>query len=234
VSRPLIGVTLGSDSGRPGFYRLREDYLRSVEQAGGLPVALAPGSPSAAGELVDRLDGLLLSGGADVDPALYGEAPHPKTEVHRERDDFELALARAALAHDLPLLAICRGQQVLNVAAGGTLVQDIPSQVAGSRDHNPDVPRAQTAHEVRLVAGTRLQAILGGERAAVNSFHHQAVGAPGQGVVVSAVCDDDQVIEGIELPSRRFAVGVQWHPESFWRAQPGFHALFAAHVEACR
>jgi putative glutamine amidotransferase len=234
VSRPLIGITVGPDASRPGFVQVREDYLRSVEQAGGLPVVLAPGEAADAAELLDGVDGLLLSGGADVDPALFGEPAHEKLgRVTRARDDFELALTREALARDVPLLAICRGQQVLNVAAGGTLVQDIPAQVGSAIDHDPDAPRASLAHAVHVAEGTRLHAILGGPRVEVNSFHHQSVRDLGRGLVASAWCEPDGIVEGIEGPGRRFAVGVQWHPEGFWRERR-FHALFAAHVEACR
>jgi putative glutamine amidotransferase len=234
VSRPLIGITVGPDAGRPGFFQLREDYLRSVEQAGGLPVVLAPGEAADAAELLDGIDGLLLSGGADVDPALFGEQPHQKLgRVTRARDDFELALTREALAQDVPLLAICRGQQVLNVAAGGTLVQDIPSQLAGSIDHDPDTPRSAVAHTVRVADGTRLHAILGEPRVEVNSFHHQSVKDLGRGLIATAWSEPDSVVEGIESPKHRFVVGVQWHPEGFWRERR-FQALFAAHAEACR
>ena len=237
MSRPLIGITAGPRESGPEWFALRDDYVRAVEQAGGLPVVLAPGPPERAGELLARLDGLLLSGGADVDPVHYGEPRHDKVGgVSPERDTFELALVREALARDAPLLAICRGQQVLNVATGGTLVQDIPSQVAGARvvDHDPDVARWEPAHDVRILPGTRLREILKRDRVTVNSFHHQSVKTPGQGVIVSAYSVGDEVVEGIELPSCRFAVGVQWHPEAFWDRPEGFQPLFAALVSASR
>jgi putative glutamine amidotransferase len=126
--RPVVGITLG-DGDRPGYHGMREDYARSVELSGAIPVVLPSQRPEDAAALLDRLDGLLLSGGIDVDPALYGRPRHPKLgRVDRRRDDFELALTREALARDLPILAICRGHQVLNVATGGTLLQDIPSE----------------------------------------------------------------------------------------------------------
>jgi putative glutamine amidotransferase len=235
ASRPAIGITISYDSKRPGFHLLREDYLRAVEQAGGLPFVLAPGRPEDAPELLGRLDGLLLSGGGDVDPSLFGEERHARVaSVVRERDDFEIALARQALERDVPLLAICRGQQVLNVAAGGTLVQDIPSQVAGTVDHDPDVERWQTTHDVEIVPGTRLRAILGKDRLAVNSFHHQSVRDVGRGLVVSARSPEDAVVEGLEAPDRRFAVAVQWHPEGFWNQRDNFGALFEALVGTAR
>jgi putative glutamine amidotransferase len=234
VKRPLIGVSLG-DGGRPGRHSLREDYVRSLEQAGALPVLLPPVRPGDAPALVARLDGLLLSGGADVDPALYGQPPSAKLgRVERSRDEFELALVRESLARDLPLLAICRGQQVLNVATGGTLLQDIPSELEGAGEHDAPGPRWQVAHEVQLVPHTRLRSILGRDTVAVNSFHHQAVDRPGEGVQVVGRCPEDGVIEAVEIPSRRFVVAVQWHPESFWKRRASFQALFDAHAEACR
>src|SRR5262249_22358210 len=132
VMRPVVGITLG-DGDRPGYHSMREDYVRSVERSEAVPVVLPALRPGDAAALLDRLDGLVLSGGIDVDPALYGAPPHPKLgRVDRHRDEFELALTREALARDMPLLAICRGQQVLNVATGGSLVQDIPSELKGA------------------------------------------------------------------------------------------------------
>jgi putative glutamine amidotransferase len=234
VSRPRIGISVEVPR-RPGFFELRDDYVRSVEAAGGLPLLLAPGRPGDAAELLACLDGLLLTGGCDVDPELYGESAHPKLgRVSRERDLFELALCRQALSGDLPLLAICRGQQVLNVAAGGTLLQDLPSELSGALDHDPDVERWHPAHEVRVEPGSRLREVLREEQVRVNSFHHQAVGRLGDGLVVSARALGDAVVEGIEMPGRRFAVGVQWHPESYWDQGGDFRSLFEALVAEAR
>jgi putative glutamine amidotransferase len=235
VSRPLIGVTIGNDHRRATHFSLRHDYVRAVEAAGGLPVVLAPGRPEDAGELVARIEGLVLSGGEDIDPKLYGETAHETVkDVTLERDLFELALVREALAQDRPTLAICRGQQALNVATGGTLIQDIPSSVAGAADHDPERERWELTHEVRLLPGSRLRQVLGEDRVAVNSFHHQAVKDLGQGLVAAAWSVDDGVIEGIEAPARRFVVGVQWHPESLWNRRPGFQSLFRGLVAAAR
>lgn len=234
MSRPSIGITIGYDDRRAGIHELRHEYVGSVEETGALPLVLVPGKPEDAPAFLDRLDGLLLSGGSDVDPALYGRPPHPKLgKVIRERDDFELALCREALQRDLPVLAICRGQQVLNVATGGTLVQDLPSDV-GSMDHDPRRQRWQVAHDVRIVPGTRLFEILGRDKVSVNSFHHQAVENLGAGLVVSARSEKDDVIEGIEMPGRRFVLGVQWHPESFLGRPDGFRPLFEALSAATR
>jgi putative glutamine amidotransferase len=233
VRRPAIGITIGYDDRRAGLHGLREDYVKSVELAGGLPLVLAPGSADDAADLLDRVDGLVLSGGSDVDPALYGQARHPRLgAVLRQRDDFELALAREAMARDWPILAICRGHQVLNVACGGTLVQDIPSEVVGGFDHDARSERWERSHDVRILQDTRLRTILKRETVAVNSFHHQAVENVGEGLVASAYSAGDQVIEAIEMPERRFVIGVQWHPESFWNRPDGFGALFEGLVTA--
>ena len=233
--RVPIGISIGYDDRRKGVHVLRQDYVRSVEDGGGLPFILAPGRPEDAPALLDRLTGLVLSGGSDVDPALYGKAPHPKLgKVVRERDDFELALAREALRRDMPVLAICRGHQVLNVATGGTLIQDIPSEVTGGVEHDPRRERWERAHLVDIAEGTRLREILGRGTVSVNSFHHQAIQALGAGLVTSARSSGDQLIEGVEMPGRRFVVGVQWHPESFWNQPEGFQSLFRALGEAAR
>lgn len=233
--RPLVGVTIGTDHRRQGHFALRKDYVRAVEAAGGLPVVLAPGRPEDAASLLDRLQGLVLSGGEDVDPAHYGEPAHETvTEVTPERDLFELALAREAVRRDVPTLAICRGQQVLNVAMGGTLIQDIPSSVAGAADHDPERERWELTHDVRLLPGSKLRQVLGEDRVAVNSFHHQAVKDLGEGLVATAWAVEDGLVEGLEASGRRFVVAVQWHPESLWDRRPGFQPLFEALVTEAR
>jgi len=229
--RPTIGITLAVDAENRARYAVRQDYIRSVEQAGGVPLVLAPTDEASIPQLLGHVEALVMTGGSDVDPALYGAARHPKLgDVFRDRDVFEITLCRAALERDLPLLAICRGQQVLNVATGGTLIQDIPSEVAGAADHDPARERWQTAHDVRILPGTRLREILGKDVVAVNSFHHQAVRDLGRGLAVSAVAGDG-VVEAIEAPDRRFALGVQWHPEGFWRERT-FHPLFESLVRS--
>jgi putative glutamine amidotransferase len=238
MARVPVGLTIGN-SRDPEVFSLRDDYVRAVETAGGLPLVLAPGkpedAPALAAEYLDRVEALLLSGGADIDPALYGEERHPTVKrVFPERDAFELALCREALRRDLPTLAICRGHQLLNVATGGTLFQDIASQVEAAVVHDPDQERWERCHDVVLLPGTRLRDILGRERVAVNSFHHQAVKEMGHGLVLSARGCDDGVIEGMEMPDRRFMIGVQWHPESFWDQRQGFQPLFRALVNAAR
>jgi putative glutamine amidotransferase len=233
VSRPLIGITIGYSPDDREIFQLRDDYVRSVETAGGLPLVLAPGRPEDAAPLLDRLDGLVLTGGADVGPQIYGAERHPTVvRILPERDAFELALVREALSRDLPLLAICRGHQVLNVATGGTLVQDIPSEWESTVDHDPEGERWHRAHDVRVLPGTRLRAILERDEVAVNSFHHQAVKDVGEGLVVSARATGDGVVEALERPESRFVLGVQWHPEAFWDKGGAFLPLFEALVRA--
>jgi len=223
--KPVVGITCCSRV---------DDYIESVKRAGGEPVVLDPKDDPA--RSLDRVDALLLSGGLDVDPALYGEAPHATTEVDAARDRFEIPLSREAVARDMPVFAICRGVQVLNVAAGGTLVQDIPSAVTTDLPHAIDVPKDQIAHPVRVTPGTRLATSLGASAALetcdVNSRHHQAVGQVAPSFVVSAVSADG-VVEAIERPESTFCVGVQWHPENFWRTGE-FSGLFAAFVDAAK
>jgi putative glutamine amidotransferase len=155
-------------------------------------------------------------------------------DVTPERDAFELALAREAVARDCPTLAICRGQQVLNVALGGTLVQDIASSIAGAADHDPERERWELTHRVTLLPGTKLRQVLGRDEVDVNSFHHQAVKDLGRGLLASAFSAEDGVVEGVEAPERRLVIGVQWHPESFWDRPPGFQSLFEALVAEAR
>jgi len=211
-----------------------DDYVESVKRAGGEAIVLSNSDDPSV--VLDRVDGILLTGGLDVDPAFYGETPHPTTEAAPERDRFELPLSKTAVERDVPVLAICRGVQVLNVAAGGTLVQDIPSTVASDLPHSIDVPKDTIAHDVRVSRGTRLAQALGPatplDACAVNSRHHQSVGNVAPHFVVSAVSSDG-IIEGIERPASSFCVGVQWHPENFWRTGE-FDGLFDAFVAAAR
>jgi putative glutamine amidotransferase len=189
-------------------------------------------------EALAGVDGLLLTGGGDVEPSRYGEPPHATLEdVDPSRDQFEMGLITAARRSDLPIFAICRGVQVLNVSGGGTLVQDIPSQVAGALNHSLSVPQHQPyelAHEVWVEKDSLLSNLmcerLESDSCDVNSRHHQAVNHVAPGFKVSATAPDG-VIEAIEDPSQRFCLGVQWHPENFWRTGE-FRALFEAFLEA--
>ena len=209
-----------------------DDYVECVARAGGQPVVLKTTDDAAA--VVGGLDGLLLTGGLDVDPSLYGEEPHATTQTAPDRDRFEIPLSTAAIELDLPLLAICRGVQVLNVAAGGSLIQDIPSAVTTEVNHSIDVPKEHLAHPIKITPCSRLADALGSacdiETCAVNSRHHQAVDRVAPSFVVSAVSPDG-VIEAIERPTSTFCVGVQWHPENFWKTGE-FAGLFERLVQA--
>ncbi len=227
---PLIGLTL--DSEPPGgysqltWYALRENYFAAVRRAGGLPVAL-PHEPEDAAAYLDRIDGLIIPGGGfDVDPALFGAATrHASVTTKDRRTAFELAITRAAVTRDMPVLGICGGEQLLNVALGGTLIQHIPDEVEGALAHEQANPRTETGHSVRVVAGTLLHGIVGADEIEVNSAHHQAVRDLAPGLVVAAIAPDG-VIEGIEDSRRRFCLGVQWHPEFALGA--GDDRIFAA------
>ena len=223
MSSPIVAIT---PCKKP------RDYDAAVRRAGATPRPLTLDQPT--DEALDGVDGLLLTGGDDVDPALYGEAPHPTYGVSEPgRDAFEIALVRRALAADLPVLAICRGLQVLNVALGGTLIQDIPSEPATLLLHDAQGPPTTLAHTVAVAPGSCLATLVGPDDSrAVNSRHHQAVRALGEGLVVTATSPDG-VIEAAEVPAARFCVGVQWHPENF-HATGEFDALFKGFVDACR
>ena len=233
--RPLIGVTL--DAELPGgysaypWYALRQNYAAAIAAAGGLPVAL-PHDPALAGAFLDRIDALVVTGGAfDVDPALYGAgARHATVTLKAGRTAAELALVEGALARDRPVLGICGGEQLLAVALGGTLIQHIPDAVPGALEHEQPNPRHEPGHRVTIVPGTALARIVGAATMDVNSAHHQAVAAPGPRAAVNAVAPDG-VIEGVEDPGRRFCLGVQWHPE--FLIDPGDRRIFDALIAAC-
>lgn len=239
--QPLIGIPSGSvASSAPGTrtYRFNGNYTNSVAAAGGLPVAIPLDLPEDALQaLFIRLDGLLLAGGDDVDPVCYGEAPHPALgAVDPARDETELRVARWALAAHLPTFAVCRGIQVLNVAAGGSLYQDIPAQLPAAlrHDYSPAISGwDRPTHDVSVEAGSRLAAVMATAAVATNSFHHQSVKSVAAGFVPVAWAPDG-VIEAIEAPDQPFAVGVQWHPEAMTRIDEAARRLFRAFVEAAR
>jgi putative glutamine amidotransferase len=211
MSKPVIGITAYREPARWGPWDveavlLPDAYVRAVESAGGYAVLLPPG---AAVELLDRLDGLLLAGGADIDPERYGAEVAPETAGLRpDRDASELVLAAAAASRDVPTLGVCRGMQVMVVAAGGSLLQHVPQHV-GHEGHRP-APGTYGSHPVSLTPGSRLHDVLG-DSLVVSSSHHQGVADAGK-LTVSGWADDG-VVEGVEDPLRRFAIGVLWHPE---------------------
>jgi putative glutamine amidotransferase len=231
---PVIGLTTYLDQARTGIWDVRASflpasYLQGVALAGGLAVLLPPQPvhADAADRVLDRLDGLVITGGKDVDPAAYGQPPHPATdEPGPQRDGWEFALLRGALEQELPVLGICRGAQVLNVALGGTLHQHLPD-VIGHRGHQAGNAVFSTL-AVRTVPGTRLAGLLG-DSANVLCYHHQAIARVGAGLVVSA-WDADGVAEALELPGDGFVLAVQWHPEESLDDL----RLFTAIVDAAR
>jgi putative glutamine amidotransferase len=189
-------------------------YLRAIERAGGLPIVLPPLESDRIAPLLDRLSGVLLSGGPDLDPAAYGRAAHPELgPTEPQLDAFEVQLAREADARGLPILGICRGAQALNIARGGTLHQHLPEITDGSIAHRQSQPGHEVTHKVRVAPRSGLAAVVGSRRIAVNSFHHQAVDTLGSGLRAVAWADDG-VIEGIEGREGSFLLGVQWHAET--------------------
>lgn len=249
--RPLIGVTTSemrraesinpTPEGEPPArleMALGLPYLRGLEAAGALPVVMPPLNDEAIEPLLDRFDGICLSGGPDLDPQGYGAEPHPELgPIEPDLDRFELAVARRADARGMPILAICRGTQALNVVRGGALHQHLP-EISTEIAHRQLTPGDQTSHPVAVEPGSKLAAALGGEeidisdRLDVNSFHHQAIDRLGEGLRISARAPDG-TIEAVEDPSRPFLIGVQWHAETLVH-RPYEAALFRHFVEACR
>ncbi|MEJ7750740.1 MAG: gamma-glutamyl-gamma-aminobutyrate hydrolase family protein [Thermoleophilaceae bacterium] len=244
MTKPLIGVTTSEvrtgeqvDQTSQGEPPRREmalglTYLRAVEAAGGLPVVIPPLELDAVDPLLDRFGGICLSGGPDLDPSSYHARRHPDLgPVEPELDLFELELARRADARGLPILAICRGQQALNVSRGGTLHQHLPDRPHHiDIDHRQSVPAMDSSHSVEIAPGSRLSRLLGRRSARVNSFHHQAVDRLGTGLRAVAWAPDG-VIEGVEAPGREFVVGVQWHAETLVHRRDNA-SLFGGLVDA--
>ncbi len=243
---PVIGITatLREDVDRVAerplgkFVRADLDYVEGVADAGGVPVVLPPvGEERTAEAILGGLDGLLLSGGSDLDPGYYGEKPIPELGVTLpERDAFEMALLGLALRRGLPVFGICRGMQVLNVALGGTLYQDLPSQLG--RDvlkHRQETPKWQPTHEIEISGDSYLAEITGRRAVKVNSYHHQGIKALAGGLAVTA-CSSDGVIEAVEARdlSEGWLLGVQWHAEAMRGAGPQQRNLFEAHVSAAK
>ncbi len=235
MGRPAIGICTPLERARWAAWELDafllpRNYVDAVHRAGGLALLLAPDPVLAEqpDEILDRVDGLMLAGGADIDPGSYGAEPHPETIGSvPERDAFEIALVRRALERDLPFLGICRGMQVLNVACGGSLHQHLP-EVVGHGEHRRVLGSFDGAdHDVRLAVGSLAARAAGEEHHATKSHHHQAVDRVGDGLVVTGWAEMDEVIEALELEGNGFALGVQWHPEADERSR-----LIAALVAA--
>lgn len=240
AKRPLIGIpcfsTERADSRRP-VYANNKTYVHAIERAGGVPLLLPPMDlAESRAAALSALDGLLLTGGGDLDPAYYGEEMLPQcNEPERERDEAEFAFTQDALAERMPILGVCRGMQLLNVTRGGNLIQDLATQRPETARHDQlDHPRTFRAHSMDINPSSRLGEILGLSQAMVNSLHHQAVDRPGEGVEIVA-WSEDGVAEALELRDYPFALAVQYHPEELVTDDDEASVrLFRAFVEACR
>ena len=232
---PLIGIpmypTRVDDADSPSQMSGLRSYAERLVEAGATPVFLPLAALPILDRYLDRLHGVLLPGGCDVAPALFGEEPHPMLKVvSAPRDEFEIALCRAAVERDMPVLGICRGIQVLNVAMGGSLIQDIPAQVITPVNHRSEDEK-ELRHEIEVHPESLLARIIGSGRHPVNSQHHQSIRELAPGVVLTAECPVDGIVEAVELKGKSFVLGVQFHPEC---RPERFASLFTAFVSACR
>lgn len=229
--KPTILVTADWKTEPARIVTAGSSYVSAVIDAGAVPVVVAPSESyrniqQAANDLLDIGSALLLTGGQDVDPVFFNEAPHRALgEVNPVRDEFELALTAEALRRGIPILGICRGMQVLNIAAGGGLIQDIPSMVAGAHAHSVQAPKDHPVHWVRMTPDSRVARLMNAQSIRVNSFHHQSCSPLGQGFSVTAQADDG-IVEAIERDCSQFVVGVQWHPECLYVKHPQFQGFF--------
>lgn len=240
MKKPVIGITADHEEpdpeaklqGKPGSYFLRQNYSDAVVKAGGVPLVL-PHEPELAEVILERIDGLIVTGGDfDIDPAMFGATTkHATVKIKGRRTDFEAAAVKMALARDMPVLGICGGQQLLNVILGGTLYQHIPDEVKGALEHEQKTPRSEPGHDVKVTPGSLLHRITGQTVLPVNSAHHQAAKTVGPGVTVNARAQDG-VIEGIEDGRYKFCLGVQWHPE--FEISAGDEKIFSAFIAAAK
>jgi len=232
--KPIIGITF--DSQDPGhyskypWYALRENYCSSLAENGAIPFPLTH-DLNLVESYLSLIDGLMITGGDfDLDPELYGESTrHSTIKVKPTRTSFEMAMTRAALNKNIPVIGICGGEQLINVALGGTLIQHIPDEVPNALAHEQPNPRHEAGHSVKIIKDTFLYQLLGKETLQVNSAHHQAVKTLGKGAVLNAIAPDG-IIEGFEVPEYKFCLGLQWHPEFF--VSPQDHTIIEAFVKA--
>ena len=235
MARPVIGICTSVERVSWGAWTLvanvsPRSYALSAQAAGGMALLLPPddGASERPSEMLDLLDGLILAGGADIDPTTYGARPHPETKgTWPERDRFELALAHAALERDMPVLGICRGMELVNVACGGTLAQHLPDVIGTERHRH--TPGSFADHAVRLAEGSLAERAVGAASSTVKSHHHQALDELGEGLKATGWSVEDDVVEAIELPDKPYALGVLWHPEEDQRSR-----VIGSLVEAAR
>lgn len=222
--QPVIGITPDYDP-TAQRYKIHQDYVSAILSGGGCPILLFPHS-----EIPSFLDGILLSGGGDIDPLFFGEEPlFQSGEISPLRDDFELSLCQKALAQQLPLLGICRGMQIINIALGGTIFQDISVQTNSNLKHSQQAPREYATHSIFIEKNSLLSSLFGKEKTTINSFHHQAVDRLGEGLIPTAKSQDG-LTEAIEHTNRPFVLGVQWHPEAMRTEEQ--KKLFTAFLKA--
>jgi putative glutamine amidotransferase len=226
VTRPLIGITTATREEGSPFVQQRLTYLHAVDAAGGLPVLVGPMADDSLTQLLERLDGIVFPGGADVEPGEYGEPPHPKTEVNADLDRLELAAARWALDADTPILGICRGQQLLNVALGGSLIQHLD-------DHRQAGDRTALTQSLTVASDSRMRDVFDTDRLRVNTMHHQAIGRLGRGLKAVA-WSEDGTIEAAESVEHPWMLMVQFHPEELVDFHSPSLRLMSAFVEACK
>lgn len=241
ISHPLIGITCSlrrfpnTGAHECEYYYIYEPYVTAVHKAGGLPVIIPMGIPGRyTNRIFDHLSGLVLAGGGDLDPNLYADLITKSVKmVDPKKDQTEIDLFNLAFNKNIPVLGICRGAQLMNVALDGTLYQDITGQIRMSLDHDPDFPKNVNVHEITIEKDTKLYKALGETSVWVNSWHHQAIKLHGKGLLVTARASDG-VIEAIEHPNKKWIIGVQWHPELTWQDDKVQANLFNAFVEACK
>jgi putative glutamine amidotransferase len=237
--KPVIGITPSPMEDKQAHgtftrYAMATTYTEAVEAAGGVPIVIPPQAGNIE-EILSVVDGLLISGGGDIDPQRYGDAEmHEKTYgIHHGRDDLEIALVQEAVARDIPMLCICRGIQVLNVALGGTLIQDVPGQYSTEIEHaqqNAGITKEEPGHTVSVTPGSLLERTYGQSTIEVNSFHHQAIKDLASDLQIDGVAPDE-VVEAVNRPGSNWILGVQWHPEMMFRAHPEHLRPFSALVE---
>lgn len=235
MSIPIIGITCDYDVEKRTS-QLYRGYYYAILRAGGLPFLIPNIEEENIPDILNLLDGLLFTGGQDVEPTYFGESPHPKLgAVNPYRDRLEIPLCRKAIEEDIPVLGICRGIQMMNIAMGGNIYQDLESQWerGGLQKHSQLAPDWYGSHEVLIIHNSRLAEILKEKSLYTNSFHHQAIRDPAKCFRITAVCKDG-VVEGIESPDHTFVVGVQWHPERMWEKDHRMLNLFRELVDAAR